>query len=117
MAFTSDENVRLSIEEWKLMAGRLPGGVNTQADGVGAMRANVVPPFLNLSTPERRAVDEAGAWDLAKVDAPALGMRPKMFGWIDNMDLWHGDSYGYVGYVACRAAGVPGNGLRAKGAE
>ena len=34
MAITSDENVRLLIEAWKLMVGRLPGGVNTQADGV-----------------------------------------------------------------------------------
>ncbi len=56
--------------------------------------------------------DEAGARDLAKVNAPAFGMRPKMFEDIDYLDLWHGDGYGYVGYVAGRAAGVPGNALR-----
>ncbi len=59
MAITSDENVQLLIEAWKLMVGRLPGGLNTQAAGVATMCGNVALPFFNLSTPEWRAADGA----------------------------------------------------------
>ena len=67
MAITIDENVRLLIEAWKLLVGRLPGGVNTQADGVATMCANVALPFFNLSTPERRAADGAELKELLEV--------------------------------------------------
>ena len=178
MAITSDENVGLLIEAWKLMVGRLPGGVNTEADGVATMCANVALPFFNLSTPERRVADgaglrqlievakgraaacdhtsllvltedwvpqdwealsaeyglgimmnltgmaaeellplrrsapeielrrvtdEAGARDLATVNALAYGMPPEMFECISNMHIWQEDSYGYVAYVDGRA--------------
>ena len=178
MAITSDESVRLLIEAWKLMVGRLPGGVNTEADGVATMCANVALPFFNLSTPERRVADgaelrellevakgratacdhtsllvltedwvpeaweavtaeyglgmmmnltgmaaegllplrrsapeielrrvtdEAGARDLATVNALAYGMPPEIFECICNLHIWHEDSYAYVGYVDGRA--------------
>ena len=86
MVFTGDENARLSIEEWKLMVGRLPGGVNTQADGVAKMCANVAPPFLNLSTPERPAVDGT--------DLRGLGGGRRI--WTENNDEFDGDVGGGV---------------------
>lgn len=71
---TSDENVGLLIEAWKLMVGRMPGGVNTQTEGVATMCANVALPFFNLSTLERSVGDVEdlrGLMEVAKARAAA----------------------------------------------
>jgi ribosomal protein S18 acetylase RimI-like enzyme len=47
----------------------------------------------------RRVTDVATACDLATVNGNAYGMPESMFDCIFNMDLWHDDSYGFVGYV------------------
>jgi ribosomal protein S18 acetylase RimI-like enzyme len=47
----------------------------------------------------RRVTDVAAARDLAIINAHAYGMPLEMFDCIFNMDLWHDDSYGFVGYV------------------
>lgn len=168
------DNVRLFVEAWKLMTGRLPSPHFSEADGVAACFSDVPNLFFNLwiqSQPAadevsfnamletararsaastqtvggivcedwapaswgelaakaglapmvpmtgmeaedllpprrpapdidiRRVVDDAGARDLALLNADAYGMPHDLFGCIANMRLWHDDTYAFVGYV------------------
>jgi len=57
----------------------------------------------------RRVVDDAGARDIALLNADAYGMPHEMFGAMCNMALWAPNSLGFVGYVGGKpvsAAGV-----------
>ena len=51
----------------------------------------------------RRVEHESTARDLAMLNAQAYGMPPELFDCIANLDLWHDDSFAYVGYVDGRA--------------
>ena len=46
---TAEENVRVLIEAWKLMVGRLPTGRIQQADGIATMFGHMPLPFMNVS--------------------------------------------------------------------
>lgn len=51
----------------------------------------------------RRIANVATATDLAMVNGQAYGMPQELVECICNMDLWHDDSFGYVGYVEGKA--------------
>jgi hypothetical protein len=55
---STEENVAILIEAWKLMVGRLPGAKIQQAGGVATMFGHVALPFFNLSVPDRQLADE-----------------------------------------------------------
>ena len=55
---STEENVAVLIEAWKLMVGRLPGAKIHQSGGVATMFGHVALPFLNLSVLDRRLADE-----------------------------------------------------------
>jgi len=50
---STEETVRVLIEAWKLMVGRFPGAKIEHAHAVATTFANLPPPFLNLSMPDR----------------------------------------------------------------
>lgn len=50
--WSTEENVKVLIDSWKLMVGRLPGGTIEHAVRVATMFGHVPLPFLNMSTPE-----------------------------------------------------------------
>ncbi len=54
---STEENVEVLIEAWKLMVGRLPGGKIEHAGRVATMFGHVPLAFLNLSTPDCPLVD------------------------------------------------------------
>lgn len=174
---SNDENMRVLVEAWKVMAGRMPGATIEQADGVSTMFGHVPLPFLNFGVLDRpaadvedlrrmleiyqqraagcsypslltvcepwappdwtsiaaeaglvpmlamtgmaaeqllpprrpfpaldirRVIDDAGARDLATVNAHAYGMPPELFDCMSNMLLWQADSCAFVGYVEGR---------------
>jgi ribosomal protein S18 acetylase RimI-like enzyme len=51
----------------------------------------------------RRVQDVATATDLATINAQAYGMPTEMWDCVCNMQLWHPDSYAFVGYVDGKA--------------
>ena len=57
---STDENVGVLIEAWKLMVGRLPGAKIEHAEGVATMFGHVPLPFFNLSIPDRPLADAEG---------------------------------------------------------
>jgi GNAT superfamily N-acetyltransferase len=65
---SAEENVKVLIEAWKLMVGRLPGSRIEHAGGVATMFGQVPLPFLNLSAHDRPLADEE---DLRRILAVA----------------------------------------------
>lgn len=59
---TTEENVGLLIDAWKVMVNRFPGGHIHHTDGVATMFANLPLPFLNVSVLDR-PVDEKSMHD------------------------------------------------------
>jgi ribosomal protein S18 acetylase RimI-like enzyme len=55
----ASESVRLLINAWKLMVGRLPDGSIHHADGVASCIGHVPLPFFNFSMNDRRLTDAA----------------------------------------------------------
>jgi hypothetical protein len=55
----ADESVRLLINAWKLMIGRLPDGRIHHRDGVASCIGHVPLPFFNFSMNDRPLVDAA----------------------------------------------------------
>ena len=53
MQFSSEENVRVFIEAWKLMVGRLPSATIEQTGGVATIFGHVPLPFFNVSLIDR----------------------------------------------------------------
>ncbi len=51
--FSNEENVRVLIDAWTLMVGRLPGSMIDHSGGVASMFGQVDLPFLNISAPDR----------------------------------------------------------------
>lgn len=54
---STDENVRVLIEAWKLMVGRLPTAKIEHSGGLATMFGHVPLPFFNLSAPDRPLKD------------------------------------------------------------
>jgi GNAT superfamily N-acetyltransferase len=70
----------------------------------GMAADHLLPPRRAL--PElafRRVSDETTARDLAMINAQAYGIPPDLFECLCNLNLWHEDSYGYVGYAGEKA--------------
>ena len=55
----AEENVRVLIEAWKVIVGRLPEAEIKHAEAVATMFGHVPLPFFNLSVPDRPLVDAA----------------------------------------------------------
>lgn len=63
----------------------------------------LLPPRRPLADLEIiRVHNETTARDLAVLNAQAYGMPHELFDCINNMRLWHADSYGFVGYAEGR---------------
>jgi GNAT superfamily N-acetyltransferase len=78
----------------------------------GMAADELLPPRWPLPELEyRRAHTEATSRDLAMINADAYGLPREMFECICGLELWHPDSYGYVGYrndkAICAAAALP----------
>ncbi|HRE43945.1 MAG TPA: GNAT family N-acetyltransferase [Terricaulis sp.] len=56
----------------------------------------------------RRVASDAGARELAQLNADAYGMPHDMFGALSTMALWAPDSLGFVGYVDGRPVSATG---------
>jgi GNAT superfamily N-acetyltransferase len=69
------------------------------------MAADQLLPVRRATPPFefRRVEDETTARDLAIINAHAYGMPAELFECICNLNLWHNDSVGYVGYSGGRA--------------
>jgi len=55
---SSEENVGVLIDAWKLMVGRLPDARIVHSQGVATMFGNVPLPFLNVSVPDHPLLAE-----------------------------------------------------------
>jgi ribosomal protein S18 acetylase RimI-like enzyme len=81
----------------------------------GMEASHILPSRRPLPDLEiRRVTDDATATDLANVNALAYEMVAEDFVCLHNMQLWHADSFAYVGYsggkAVCAAAALPVDG-------
>lgn len=75
-------------------------GLSPMMAMTGMEAGELLPPRRPAPPLEiRRVVDDAGARDLAALNAQAYGFPIEAFECMANMRLWHADSYAYVGYV------------------
>ena len=88
--------------DWQTVAAE--AGWKPMMSLTGMAAGELLPPRRAAPQLElRRVLDEATARDLAVVNAHAYGMPTELFECICNLDLWHEDSFGYVGYAEGRA--------------
>jgi GNAT superfamily N-acetyltransferase len=88
--------------EWESVAAQQGFAVALNMTGMAA--DELLPPRRPAPRMElRRVADETTARDLAYVNAQAYGMPMELFDCICNLNLWHQDSHGYVGYVDGKA--------------
>jgi GNAT superfamily N-acetyltransferase len=66
----------------------------------GMEGGKLLPPRRPQANVEiRRAIDDAGARDLAQLNAVAYHVPGELFECISGINFWHDDSLAYVGYV------------------
>jgi ribosomal protein S18 acetylase RimI-like enzyme len=87
---------------WEVMAAQYELAPMLAMTGMEAR--DILPPRRSLPALEiRRVTDDATATDLANVNALAYEMQTGDFGCLHNMQLWHADTFAYVGYADGRA--------------
>lgn len=88
----------LSPAGWESLAAK--AGLTPMVPMTGMEADELLPPRRPLPALDiRRVTDDAGARDLALLNADAYGMPHDLFDCISNTRLWQADSFGFVGYV------------------
>lgn len=106
------DNVRLFVEAWKLMTGRLPSPHFSEADGLAACFSDVPDLFFNLWIQSQPASDEASFNALLQTASARAAASAHPVGGIVCED-WAPASWGELAAEAGLAPMVPMTGMEA----